>query len=482
MGPLTDLQHQLAALRALQFHDPTPERWAQLWALLTDWPDDQDPQVALDYAAAFATRWPDALRVPPGDAALRALRDRRLPRPWPLARALDFNHLDADDAPLDGAPPGFWTPLHALALRPYQLGPDPAARLLALARDTLPIGLERLSLRDQGLTADALRPLLTAPDLHRLQALDLSLNPLGDDIGDLIAAAPALASLEALALDYTDLGDAGLRALASAPCRPHLRRLDLASNPFHGDSLRAFGDHGGLHHLRALTLAELEWSPAAAATLGHRMGLISLETLNIRLNSLPRALLEALRGADFLPTLRDLTLYETRLHADDLDALLDAIADAPLRALRLSHLRLDEAAATLLANGPWRDLDLLELQDARLHDDALRALTQGPALLRLRALHLEQNHLTHAAVDPLLDLVERGALRQISLKYNDLGDEGAAAFASDPRAASLEALCLRNNNIQRGWEYLQRSPYLSEQARATVGPAPAPPTPAPTLW
>ncbi len=66
-GRPTMLNQRLQALRELVYQTPTPQAWAELWAALEAWPEDESPAVAADYIQQHLERWPDDLRTLPQD-------------------------------------------------------------------------------------------------------------------------------------------------------------------------------------------------------------------------------------------------------------------------------------------------------------------------------------------------------------------------------------------------------------------------------
>jgi uncharacterized protein (TIGR02996 family) len=89
---------------------------------------------------------------------------------------------------------------------------------------------------------------------------------------------------------------------------------------------------------------------------------------------------------------------------------------------------------------------------------------------RLEALALNSNHLTDAALKPLLSSPVLAGLRELSLCRNFIGDKGALALASAAHLSSLRALSLDRNVISdRGAEALLDSPHLADLTHLSLG-------------
>lgn len=472
MGPVTTIQQRLEALRALSHEAPSAERWERAWSLLCGWPSQEDLQVGLDYASAALEHWPDALRQPPEGALAQALERGQLPHAWPLVRHLEVGrddpvlgergHLGVEPLQALGRL-GAWAPLRALHLRGHSLSNEGA---LALAQAGALAGLRHFSFRNQGCGPEGLEALVGSQDAAQLESLDMSMNTLWDEGGQILADAAHLGALRHLHLFYTDLGSEGLRHLARAAFFPQLESLDLAGNPLEEETLSVLASIRGLKWLGLVDL-DIQFTPMGMRTLAHGLNLRWLERLELGYTVLTLREFQAWRGADFGASLRRLLLRSVELSPRALETLLQALARAPMRTLGLDQNRLGEEHMRLLAQGPWTDLEELDLGDTHLESPALRALLSSSAMDKLRSLHLSQNRLDAQAIPALLELMERGALRHLDLRYNPLGDEGALALAQDPRCAGLESLELGLNNLsEAGWRALRGSPYTGGVLRS----------------
>jgi uncharacterized protein (TIGR02996 family) len=112
-------------------------------------------------------------------------------------------------------------------------------------------GLRQLILGVRGITAAGARALAEWAPLARLDHLDLTGNPLGDEGLAALAASPNVTHLRTLCLTNVKIGPAGVRALASSPHLAGLRELHLAVN--------AVGDEGAGYLADSPHLGRLEW-------------------------------------------------------------------------------------------------------------------------------------------------------------------------------------------------------------------------------
>ena len=149
------------------------------------------------------------------------------------------------------------------------LGPEGAA---ALARAPWLAGLQRLELDGAGIGDEGLAALCEAPDLRsirvldladndigargvacigtgpfgKLEELDVSRNPLGDEGMRALAATARVDTLSALGVAEVGIGERGVFAIATSPYLAGLDRLDVRRNDLDevqvGTLLGAFGD------------------------------------------------------------------------------------------------------------------------------------------------------------------------------------------------------------------------------------------------
>jgi uncharacterized protein (TIGR02996 family) len=171
-------------------------------------------------------------------------------------------------------------------LRSLHINDNPRLRpagLRALAESPHLTDLVELDVSGNGLTDDALRPILAGPG-GRLRNLVLHGNRLGDagtalfvnalvfgrmaatgsiDLrrvemgptgGRAIAESPSLADIETLILDGNSVGDAGLTALAGSPHATRLKVLSLRENRISDDGTRALARSPVMATLRVLDL------------------------------------------------------------------------------------------------------------------------------------------------------------------------------------------------------------------------------------
>jgi uncharacterized protein (TIGR02996 family) len=288
--------------------------------------------------------------------------------------------------------------------------------------------LQRLVLRDAELRNEDLRALLSSPAVSELRALDLSRNPLGRGVADLLAEAPcwsegplrelvlegaplqratppwARTATGPLSLQLSKCGlDGGdLDTLARAPWWGGLRELSLLVNPLLAHApgvpmgasasavaaathLRrlALGPDDGSWHTLPAGLVELRLSAIPPALVGSELP--ELVSLDLSRSRLGEGLAELAR-APWLPDLIELDLDACGLRPGALSALLSG-APSQLQVLRISSNRMGERDLAELVDSPHlQGLVELVLDGRRDSEATLRLLEPGrfPWLRRLR--------------------------------------------------------------------------------------------------
>ena len=188
----------------------------------------------------------------------------------------------------------------------------------------------------------------------------------------------------------------------------------------HGGNLGADVYYSGtVAALRRLELADNMLGAAAVERLVHSTRLPKLHRLGLSGNRLWSYQRDTLPDRTALLRVPILDLRNNGLTADGLSVMLMA-ADADVRELDLSHNRLrDEGAVLLAAADVLRGLRVLKLAANDVTDDGLRALAASPHLSRLAALDVSNNPVGDDGVRAIVESRHLTALRQFV--YPNLG-------------------------------------------------------------
>jgi hypothetical protein len=223
--------------------------------------------------------------------------------------------------------------VEALDLSNHGFGTWP---LLAPLLDHAPLpGLRRLTLRNNQMWPEAVRALAATPVAGRLEALNLSGNPLADAGLEHLAAEPSFGGLTELVArgDRQEFSDcvhaAGAAALARSPTLTRLRRLDLRG--------QYVGDAGLIDLVRSPNLA----------------GLVELDVSENQVGALGETAVEALVESPHLGRLEWVSLAGSRLNK----LAAEALAGWPrLRdgvRVDLTNCQIDPAGLAALLRGPF---------------------------------------------------------------------------------------------------------------------------------
>jgi hypothetical protein len=303
------------------------------------------------------------------------------------------------------------------------------ARLDRLEKLTL-IGYRTGYWGREGLGRGGLNSLIASGLLQHLKHLRLELLPLGDE--GVTALAPALGKqLQTLELvDVYCKGD-GTAALALSPCLPSLRRLDLSGNRI--DAQR-FAEMAAvpIPHLQSLDLSGPKTNPYY---------------WNIGQQPLLDAGAAAWANSANAERLKELRLANCHLTDEALIAVFRSSRLRSLETLDLSHNVFTAAAiAQAVVGSPlWQALRELRLDDCRLDDAGLEALTRVSHAPALRSLQLEYNSIGPKGAAALARWPALARVWELGLHDNLIGDDGLIAFAESPFLGRLLELDLEQD-------------------------------------
>lgn len=271
----------------------------------------------------------------------------------------------------------------------------------------------------EGLGRLGLDALIASGLLRRLKHLRLELLPLGDK--GIAALAPSLGKhLEMLELVDVYCKGEGAAALIASPCMPSLRQLDLSGNRIDADCFVEMASVD-MPHLESLDLSGPDINP-------------------YYWNIGQQPLLD--RGA--------------AAWANNANA-------RKLRSLRLANCHLTDAAlVATFQSSKLRKLEELDLSHNSFTDAAIaQAVVKSPRWQTLRALGINNCRLNDAAIDALTRVQSAPGLRSLLLSYNNIGPKGAAALASWSVLCHAWKLDLHDNIIgDEGLIALAKSPNL----------------------
>jgi hypothetical protein len=185
-------------------------------------------------------------------------------------------------------------------------------------------------------------------------------------------------------------------------------------------------------------------APLADAIAENGTGLVALALIN---GGEGTPLACALRRAA-LGALRQLDLTLTRLKPLGVETLCAAPWLAGLEGLVLERCEIGDLGMAALARAEMPQLRVLDLTQASLEADGIRALAAWPSLANVDTLKLRRNKLGLAGVEALLASPHLGRLTTLDLGQCDLDPAAAEKLAAWPALAGLTKLSLDGNKIR----------------------------------
>jgi uncharacterized protein (TIGR02996 family) len=246
-----------------------------------------------------------------------------------------------------------------------------------------------------------------------------------------LVASPQLAGLKALRLQSNDVGNAGILALIGAASLRSLEELDLSGR---GVAER-YNDEAIVRSAGMEALAA--WK-----------GLATVRSLTLSGNEIGRAGLRALLRSPHAGALKELSVRNGRLEAQDMGEFADARSGLRLEALDVGENVLKQLGVEYVAAAPClRELKALRLDRCEIPLAGACLFAKKAAFLDgLRILDVGHNHFGPAGLTALLER-EPPALHTLGMRDNDLFDKGAALLAESPASDGLLEVDLSQNGL-----------------------------------
>ncbi|MEM1350045.1 MAG: hypothetical protein AAGI01_15900, partial [Myxococcota bacterium] len=422
-------------VRSLMQRPPSPETWGEVLMLCALWPDPRElSETIVPYVAGHLESWPQRLRRAPWGWFERARSNPATPiHELPLAREIvaDRDALSVDTAPLFRLAAAQAQDLRVIRTQDIELR-GAAEHIGALEH------LEHLEAWNARLEDEHGRILLSSGPFGHLRTLKLGANDIRQ--GTLLALQRTAPKLEHLDLSANALGDEAARELGRLPSLGRLRTLNLRFT-----ALRRRGIEMLMRSLRGDQLGAL-WlggnliEDHAAEAIAQCPQLKHVHTLDL----------------GHAPTLLEARILESSairpLARQSGEGVAAALAASPyvlgLQRLDLYHNELGPTGARALAAATMPSLEHLDVAINELGPDGARALLASPLMERLVHLDLSHNHLDATLHEPLTEHADSlEPLRELVLRGNELGDEGAELLAQLSLVRRLRLLDLYHNDI-----------------------------------
>jgi uncharacterized protein (TIGR02996 family) len=274
----------------------------------------------------------------------------------------------------------------------------------------------------------ALAVLGKAPHLERLRALHI--NGLNSDAATVLLPHEGFRGLRTLSIRRGLLSDDRVVELLTAPHLQQLTELDFRANLLEGHAVEYFVRRP----LTTLKLANNRLRRVDVERLANAELLSGLTVLDLSGNWIGDDGVRALAASAHLGKLAELGLANTGASA----AGLATLTFPSLRALDVSGNKVGVQGVAALLSGSLPSLESLELAEAHLGDEGLRALLASPGAGTLRSLDLKKNALSPEAAQLLADSHALPNLAYLSLSGNPIGAAAAKLLQKSPHYAKTQ--------------------------------------------
>jgi len=280
------------------------------------------------------------------------------------------------------------------------------------------------------LSPESVRSLMRLPILTQLESLDLARHQeLDDTCMEQLSNAPELRSLQRFAMNSNNISSEGFSTLLRSPMLKSVRHLDWRDNWHLDDEVASSKEWNQFRHLESLNLSDCRLGAKGCVSLGESGVFDSLQSLNLRKNSLheltPERLAKCFRGSRF----RSLDLSGCYLDRHTVYSLTKSSGASELSQLcidgnqlgdrewihileELPNLRQLSITGDEITNSGWLEvsrlsptnIEFLSIEAANFCPATVRAVLSGTVFPKLVSLRLS---LSVPKAGPVIDAIAR---------------------------------------------------------------------------
>jgi uncharacterized protein (TIGR02996 family) len=250
-------------------------------------------------------------------------------------------------------------------------------------------------------------------------------------------------------------------AIAGAPQMLRIQALDLSDVKLTINDLRVLAASPNLANLQELDVTNQLTGPEVGQVIGGAKHWKKLKSLKLYGCRIKAEGLQALLAGSNLSQFEELELGYNDLGDEGLAALVAAPQLSKLRRLVLNGNSLTEAAGDMLAGAPFRQLQELELESNELGATGVAALAGSTVCASLRKLNLGWNKAGDGAITAWAKSPNLANVRELNLSGNDISDAGLAVLANLPHLANIVELDISSNPFTDAGP-LASSPHLKK--------------------
>ena len=340
---------------------------------------------------------------------------------------------------------------------------------------------------------------------NNLQKLDLSMNAIGEEGGEVIGSNKSWPNLEVLTLLDAQIGNSTAIKVANNQTWKKLKKLELASNHISDIGAIEIGKSKLWVNLEVLDLRNNQIEDKGASAIGGNNTwekLIRLDLSSNKINDNQTIIFVCSNGT--WKNLKHLLLGGNPVVFEGADTIkaIEGIASMSLEGLTLPNTEFGHGLLHYLKNSApesvkeisliergynaihtvaiggnttWINLQTLHLEKNRIRDEGATGLSRNTSWTNLQSLHLKDNSIRAKGAADLATNTYWTNLQTLNLGGNSIGDEGAIGLSKNTSWTNLQTLNLNSNRIghegaialgqNTSWTNLQSLDLLANEIR-----------------
>ena len=403
-------------LRELLSQPIDDEHWKILCQHFSLWPEEQELELALDYAAQHLSQLEDRLR--------------RAPMHW-LKQIMDGK-------------------------------PQPRLHIVKTCEFMKYYG-------SPAITDTQAQNIAETSSLSRVKTLDFGGRSLGE--GGLIAICNSshFPQVETLSLQSSVFHPSCLKFLANSESFPNLRHLKISNYEPHRDEpihLKTIAESPNFSKLETLSTFRGKLTAADAEALANTANLPSLRSLSFyQPSGLSKEIIDTLASSTQLPQLSEFHFEGGYLELADIKSLFHAPFLQELEVLNLRHNKLgDEGISYFAKHNEYKQIKSLNLEYNHITEVGCKALMASPHLPSLERLIFKSNPIKDQGLEYIANSPLSNNLIELSVGVSEFTEDGLTSLAQSPHLTNLRVLGLSNYSTPDNWGLIiARSPYFPKE-------------------
>lgn len=258
---------------------------------------------------------------------------------------------------------------------------------------------------------------------------------------------PMMQHIHSLNLRNHQLDDAALMRIVSSPYLKQLKHLDLGGNDFSSEGFANFAQSLEMPDLDHLALWRTDVDDDGVAQLCRNPSMAKLGFLELGRTSITPQSIEWIAQSPYINNLYNLCVWQNSLDPRIVRALSDP-KFASIRTLEIQEAQLDaDSIRALCASAVFEDIEELSLRANPIGEEGAYALIEHPGMSKLHRLGLNEIELSDEVVEALFESPHMGSLRHVNL-WDTQSSNGLECLAKSTVVNQLRGMRVSHNSSE----------------------------------